>query len=577
LQQPGAALDATIPAGRGPDDDALLRALEPLRAAAAAVAAELDSRQLLQALARQLASALGAARAWVAVADEEAVHGTAGWEQGALRVAEPDAAVRRLLLWMAQSRRSLLANDPTQSLPGGGSPAAQGWRNVLGFPFLNHQGRALGAFLAIDRRGGSFTRLDVESARIQALQATIGLERALLLERLDDWTRGLEALLAFSAAVNRHLDPPALVRHLVEHAARFLKASGGLAGLARDGAPGLFVAEAYWHAGAWRPLHRTFRPGEGLPGLVVESDFPYLANDYPAERLADAGLAAAFAVGRALCVPIRHTETAPFGFFELHRGAGQPPFTWQDATFLESLANTTAVAMENAALLREVEAKSRQVRALSAHNVTRLEEERRHIARELHDEAGQALVGVKLALQVMARLVPAEPRSLRDQLDQLRDHVNQATAQIKDLARRLRPPALDQLGLDVALRQLTAEYEHRTELAVELDLTDFPARLPQPLETTLYRVAQEALTNVAAHAGARRVRVALVDRGEEIELSVADDGRGFDVQAARAGLGLLGIRERVDMLGGRVDLASAPGAGTTLRVTVPCPGDPPCP
>ncbi|HBL30109.1 MAG TPA: hypothetical protein DD490_25005, partial [Acidobacteria bacterium] len=511
-----------------------------------------------------------------------AIQAAAGWEWGALRPLEPDAEVHRLLLWMAQSRQPLLANDPTQILPGGaGTPAARGWRNLLGFPFLNHQGRPLGAFLVIDRRGGSFTQLDAESANVQALVATVGLERALLLERLEDWTRGLEALLSFSAAVNQHLDPPALVRHLVEHAARFLKASGGLAGLARGEEPGLFVADAYWHAGTWVALHRTFRPGDGLPGLVLESEFPYLANDYLSDRLGDPELAATFGIGRALCVPLRHAGTAPFGFFELHRGAGQPPFTWQDATFLESLANTTAVAIENAALLSEVEAKSRQVRALSAHNVTRLEEERRHIARELHDEAGQALVGVKLALQVMARLVPAEPPTLREQLDQLRDHVNRATSQIKDLARRLRPPALDQLGLDVALRQLASEVEHRAGLAVELDLQGFSARLPQPVETALFRVAQEALTNVAAHAEAARARVTLEDRGEEIVLSVVDDGRGFDVHATQSslggGLGLLGIRERVAMLDGRVDLTSTPGAGTALRVLVPCPGEPPCP
>ncbi len=573
-----------MPQARAADDGtaSLLRAVEPLRASAAAIAAELDSHQLIQALARQLAPSLGAARAFVAVADEEAIQAAAGWEWGALRPLEPEPEVHRLLLWMAQSRQPLLANDPTQILPGGaGTPAARGWRNLLGFPFLNHQGRPLGAFLVIDRRGGSFTQLDAESANVQALVATVGLERALLLERLEDWTRGLEALLSFSAAVNQHLDPPALVRHLVEHAARFLKASGGLAGLARGEEPGLFVADAYWHAGTWVALHRTFRPGDGLPGLVLESEFPYLANDYLSDRLGDPELAATFGIGRALCVPLRHAGTAPFGFFELHRGAGQPPFTWQDATFLESLANTTAVAIENAALLSEVEAKSRQVRALSAHNVTRLEEERRHIARELHDEAGQALVGVKLALQVMARLVPAEPPTLREQLDQLRDHVNRATSQIKDLARRLRPPALDQLGLDVALRQLASEVEHRAGLAVELDLQGFSARLPQPVETALFRVAQEALTNVAAHAEAARARVTLEDRGEEIVLSVVDDGRGFDVHATQSslggGLGLLGIRERVAMLDGRVDLTSTPGAGTALRVLVPCPGEPPCP
>ncbi len=536
--------------------------------------------RLVAALAKSSAEALGAAWGFAALAEEETLSRALGFEAGPAReVAAPPPALE-VLGWVVERRRPFFTNDLLWKLPRSGQSLAQvGWRGLLAVPLLNHQGRALGGILVVDRRSAAgFGELELGTATAFGLAATVGLERALLLERLEDWTRGLEALLAFSAAVNRHLDPPALVRHLVEHAARFLKASGGLAGLAVEDAGGApcFAAEAYWHAGRWHAEPRSFGQGEGLAGFVLETEFPYLANDYPTDRLADAGLAERYDVARALCVPIKDSEERLLGFFELHRSREQPPFSWQDAAFVESLANTTTVAIENARLLDALEAKNREIRTLSAHNVARLEEERAHIARELHDEAGQALVGVKLALQVMARLAPSEPPTLREQLDALRDQVHEATAQIKELARRLRPPSLDHLGLEVALRQLATEYQHRTGITVEVELPSFaeraeglpPAKLPASVETALYRVAQEALTNVAAHAEAGKVRLAL-RLGPVLALSVEDDGRGFDPAAAHSGLGLLGIRERLAMLGGRLELVSALGEGTRLRVTLP--------
>ena len=152
--------------------------------------------------------------------------------------------------------------------------------------------------------------------------------------------------------------------------------------------------------------------------------------------------------------------------------------------------NTTAVAIQNARLLETLEIKSHQISALSAFHVTRLEEERRHISRELHDEAGQVLIAIKLALQVLARELPPEMlKALRSELDRMRDLINQSTMQLKDLAKRLRPPTLDQLGLDVAIRQLVVDHQPRTGMAANLDLHPPAARLPQSAEIALYRVA----------------------------------------------------------------------------------------
>lgn len=270
-----------------------------------------------------------------------------------------------------------------------------------------------------------------------------------------------------------------------------------------------------------------------------------------------------------MCVPIKDSSHAVLGFFELHRSEQRQPFTWHDAAFLESLANTTAVAIENARLVGALAVKNDEVRALSANHLMRLEGERQHIARELHDEAGQALVGIKLSLQAMAMAVPDSLPAIKEPLAQLRAQVNDATTRLRSLARRLRPPTLDQLGLDAALRQLAQEAGERAGFEVALDLEALPSRLSPHTETALFRITQEALTNVTNHADASRVEISLglVDRS--LHLRIADDGRGFEPTQATSGLGLLGVRERAGMLGGEATVISAVGRGTVVVVAVP--------
>lgn len=233
-----------------------------------------------------------------------------------------------------------------------------------------------------------------------------------------------------------------------------------------------------------------------------------------------------------------------------------------------------AVSMHNDQLLKSVELKNQEVQALSAGHVNRLEEERRHISRELHDEAGQVLIGIKLALQVAAIQIPEEWTELRRGLDDLREMVNDATRRLKDLARWLRPPTLDQLGLEVALRQLATDLQKKAGLELRLDLEAPDPRLPQSCEIALYRIAQEALTNVLRHSKAQTASLELRTDSGQVRLCVRDDGRGFDGPGTGGGLGLLGMRERAGMLGGVLTIDSSPNRGTLIRVEVPLPRNP---
>jgi two-component system sensor histidine kinase/response regulator len=215
------------------------------------------------------------------------------------------------------------------------------------------------------------------------------------------------------------------------------------------------------------------------------------------------------------------------------------------------------------------------------------EEERQRIARELHDGLGPALASLNIRLRTTYKLLERDGHPVAEEIEELAELAQANTQDIRRLIHDLRPAALNELGLVPALREYVARYQEEQGLEVALTLPALSSsalltvnsvegpegdeRLPAPLETALFRVVQEALANVARHAQARRVEVSLARDQEDVTLRVADDGRGFDPQAPRSGthLGLWSMRERVEGLGGRFEVESASGRGTTVRATIP--------
>jgi PAS domain S-box-containing protein len=211
-------------------------------------------------------------------------------------------------------------------------------------------------------------------------------------------------------------------------------------------------------------------------------------------------------------------------------------------------------------------------RALRRMNEMR-EDEARRIARELHDEAGQLLASVHVALAEWAQEAPG---TAVDHLQRVVTLLDQIEVRLRELSHELRPTILDDLGLVPALEFLAGRIAKRTGLMIRVEGLA-PGRLPSVVETTLYRVAQEALTNVTRHARATSACLRLEREDHAIRCAIRDDGIGFDVPGVLArrgehGLGLMGIRERVVSLAGTVQIESAPGCGTTLLVTIPLEG-----
>jgi signal transduction histidine kinase len=210
-----------------------------------------------------------------------------------------------------------------------------------------------------------------------------------------------------------------------------------------------------------------------------------------------------------------------------------------------------------------------QLRGLSAALQNVREQERTRIARELHDELGQQLTGLKLDLSwLSSRLKEGRPTA-PEQVDAMRHLLDAAIAAVRRISVELRPLILDDLGFGEALAWQTGEFAKRCGIEIALDLPAAALVKDDALATALFRIVQESLTNIARHASATRVEVCLIANKENIVLTVRDNGKGFTAGGRQSGIGLVSMRERATALGGYFSIISSIGMGTTIEVTLP--------
>jgi signal transduction histidine kinase len=242
----------------------------------------------------------------------------------------------------------------------------------------------------------------------------------------------------------------------------------------------------------------------------------------------------------------------------------------RELQLLEAVAERCLAAAEKARLAQDLAAREGVVRELAAHMFQVEEEERRRISRELHDEAGQSLLFIRLQLEMLERAAPADWKP-RARLAETRAVVEHTILEIRRILAALSPAVLEQLGLAAAIRQLTARFRKLCQAKVDLRIA-VASRLRANVEAVAYRLIQECYHNIAKHAGASHVKVSVRSTDRILELRVEDDGVGFDVNAAtakRQSFGLAGMRERVALMGGSFDIRSQPGRGTRISITLP--------
>jgi len=274
----------------------------------------------------------------------------------------------------------------------------------------------------------------------------------------------------------------------------------------------------------------------------------------------------ALAIGFSAGFLLLGIEVAPYD-------VPRPDFAVASIVLLVGAATAVGCAHLLAILRSSLAERQRELSELSTRLMSVQEEERRRLARELHDEFGQTLTAVNANLWLIERQAPADAEALRHRTTETRRLVARTLGAMRELSQLLRPSVLDTLGLMPSLDALVSAFREHHQIATSLTGDGLPERLPAEMETALYRIAQEALTNVARHARAARVRVALTAMGGELRLEIEDDGVGLAAHnggTPPTGTGLVGIRERVRALGGQLLLHGE--RGVRLEVRVPLPG-----
>jgi PAS domain S-box-containing protein len=270
--------------------------------------------------------------------------------------------------------------------------------------------------------------------------------------------------------------------------------------------------------------------------------------------------------------PIRVREQV-IGFLNI--ASATPGFFGEEhGPRLQSLADQAGIALGNAQLYDQMLTGRERMRQLTQQVVSAQEQERRRLSRELHDEAGQSLTALKIGLQLVLADLPQELETQRQQMQEAVALTEQTMGRMHRLAHDLRPPALDAIGLIPTLRDLCQNVGQRSGLAVSFTDKDVPD-LPDTINVCLYRFLQEALTNALKHAKAERIWVRIWSNATEVSLLIRDDGKGFDptetllFSGKGGGMGLLGMHERLELVGGKLEIQTSPGHGASLTARVP--------
>jgi signal transduction histidine kinase len=462
---------------------------------------------------------------------------------------------RGVLGALISDARTLRLHDLTEDPRSVGFPPGHPPMNTfLGTPILL-RGVAYGnLYLTEKEDGADFDEVDEELASLLSAQAAVAIENVRLYESATSWSQQLESMQEISEALVGELDLPRLLQLVVERLRELIDAR--VVAIALPAGDGLRI-EAVAGDNAAELLH-TVIPHQSKSGQVLARGRSERVDSILDDPEVVQEVARRFGAVTGLYVPLV-SPAGPTGVVFAHDKLSRDPrFTSGDLRLAEHFAQRASVAVDL----------SRRVARDSLRRLIEGQElERRRLARELHDETGQALTSVLLGLKSVENADDV-PAALAD----LRKLVVETLQDVRRLAVELRPKSLDDFGLVAALERLVETFTAATGIEVQFQSRLGEDRLPAEVETTLYRVVQEALTNITRHAGARRVSVLLARRGSSATAVVEDDGHGFDRNdETRGGIGLAGMRERVALLDGKLTIESDPGTGTTLVAEVPLP------
>lgn len=444
-----------------------------------------------------------------------------------------------------------IAGDPRSV---GFPPNHPAMTTFLGVPILL-RGTVYGNLYLTEKADGEeFTEEDEELTRLLAAQAAVAIENARLHESSSHWLRQLESLNEIGNALAAQIELDPLLGIVAARLRELIRAKTVLIGLvSRVGGIRIAAAEGGAAPGL---VGSELAHDRSKMGRIVERGRSEIVDSLADDPEVDQAVVARMGIRTGLYVPLV-VEGVTLGVIAAHdREGADPRFVEDDLRVGDTLAKRAAIAVDLA----------RRVSSDAVRRVVEAQElERARLARELHDETGQALASILLGLRSLEQAV--EDESALARVAAVRDLAVSTLQDVRRLAVELRPAALDDFGLDAALERLAETYREGASGRVDLEI-GLESRLPADVETTLYRIVQEALTNVTKHADATRISILLTSTEHSAVLVVEDDGVGFDDATGSGGLGLTGMRERVTLAGGRLRIESG-RAGTTVAVEIP--------
>lgn len=417
---------------------------------------------------------------------------------------------------------------------------------------------------------GAYNQEDVNRLMAFAAPAALAINNAQLYKAEQTARRTSETLRSAVQALSQTLDLDRVINTLLDHIQLVIPADAAGVTLLRD--------EIRRETRTLRG-YKPWAQGRNIPSLPVDAITDSVIHrmissrrslQVPSLELSPAKSDQGKVIGITswLLIPMIVSDKM-IGYVEVGQG-GDEAFNPEHVSWAEAMVSQAGVSIQNAWLYEQVRTSSERLQSLARKLVEVQENERVHIARELHDEAGQALSSLKLSLGRLEH-DPDCPERLRQRLLDLKDMADGILENLHRLAMDLRPAALDHLGLIAALEQYINKW-CSDQLSIEFKAIGFnDERLPATIETSLYRVVQEAITNTIRYARASNIGILLERKHGLVRVFVEDDGIGFDHENVQPGehIGLVGMRERAEMLGGTLTIESTPGRGTSIIMEVP--------
>ncbi|RJP72278.1 MAG: PAS domain S-box protein [Ignavibacteriales bacterium] len=428
------------------------------------------------------------------------------------------------------------------------------------------------------KKDESYCYLEINLKNLIDVQAISGIiVNASDITRRKNYENTLRTLLMAGKKLNSKLNVEQALDYLVEEGIKLLDCESGVAGL-RVG--DCFISKKYFHNLVPEMFEYEWLPGEGIPGYVVKNKKVYLTNNSHDDPIACKNWCDKFNIYNTICAPILDSESEVLGFLRIDNKKNGAVFTNEDVEKLSLLSQTASTAIQNSIAYQKIEAAEFQVknsreqlRRLSAHLQSAREEERTRIAREIHDELGQALTGLKMDLSWIAKKLqkPVDNADIiKQKLSTMDSLIDETITSVRKIASELRPGVLDYLGLPAAIEWQAQEFQNRTGIKCIIEELPADIEISNDISTAIFRIFQETLTNITRHAEASEVKVSLSFTDDEVNLTVKDNGKGIvnDKIENHKSFGLLGMEERARLFNGNFKIfASNPG--TTVSVIIP--------